>query len=75
MGKKLVLVLFFVLTNVDIYHINVRRSYYPNQFIGRIFENKLTYSVRHYSGQLMKTININQYLFSGHPREGYKDEL
>ena len=33
----------FRLTDLDIYQINVRRGYYP-LLIGKIFQNKLTYS-------------------------------
>ena len=36
----------FKLTDLNIITIHIRRSYYPNRYIGAIFENKLTASIQ-----------------------------
>jgi len=71
MGKKIIVIIsLFLLSDLDIYRINTRRTYYPNPLVARIFENKLSYTVHRFSGQLIKTLDMNHYLFSSHPREG-----
>ena len=71
MAKKIIVIIWlFLLSGLDIYRINTRRTYYPNPLIAKIFENKLGFTVHRFTGQLLKTLDVNRYLFSSHPREG-----
>jgi len=47
------------LNQEDLFFINETRSYYPNQFIGRIFENKLTKTVYNFEKYLFNRLNLN----------------
>lgn len=57
------------ITPEDIYQINTRRSYYPNQVLGRIFENKLSLFLNKYKGNFFQGLDLNYFFFANHPRE------
>lgn len=69
--KSLVLAalsLGITLSPTDIYTINTRRSYYPHP-VAPLFENKFTYRFDRLADRFFTVLDINRYLFSGHPRE------
>jgi len=53
----------------DIYQINTRRSYYPNQLLGKVFENKFTFFLDKYKENIFQGLDLNYYFFANHPRE------
>lgn len=59
----------FKLTPEDILQINTRRSYYPNQLLGKIFENKLVFYLDKYEENFFQGLDLNFYFFANHPRE------
>lgn len=59
----------FKTTAGDIQQINTRRSYYPNQLIGKIFENKPGFFLEKYKGNFFQGLDLNYYFFANHPRE------
>lgn len=56
------------LSPTEIYTINTRRSYYPSP-IAPLFENKFSYQIDKVVNNLFSLLDINRYLFAGHPRE------
>lgn len=59
----------FTITSEGIYQLNTRRSYYPNQLLGKIFENKLTFYLDKYRKNFFQGLDLNYYFFANHPRE------
>lgn len=59
----------FKVTPEDIQQINTRRSYYPSQFFGKIFENKLVFYLDRYEKNFFQGLDLNFYFFANHPRE------
>ena len=57
--KEMNLSSLYRLNQEDLFFINETRSYYPNQFIGRIFENKLTKTVYNFEKYLFNRLNLN----------------
>lgn len=53
----------------DIQQINTRRSYYPNQIVGKIFENKPGFFLDKYKENFFQGLDLNYYFFANHPRE------
>lgn len=67
----------FSLAPGELQLINQRRSYYSNQVIGKLLENKITVYVSHYVTNLSYGLDPNFYFFASHPREraGYPEYL
>jgi hypothetical protein len=59
----------FKLNDLEIYTINERRSYYPNNFLGRLLENKPVYIFSKWQKNIFESLDINNYFFASHPRE------
>jgi len=59
----------FRLSSQDIQEINTRRSYYPNQTLGKIFENKPGFFLNRYKENFFQGLDLNYYFFANHPRE------
>jgi hypothetical protein len=53
----------------EIQLLQTRRSFYSSAFLGRLFENKVTYSVNRVSQNVFELLDINRYFFASHPRE------
>lgn len=70
--KTIVLLILIWFTQTDLQMINTRRSYYPNKFIAKLYENKLWVSLDKTQEQGFRLIDPNRYLFAGHPRENAK---
>lgn len=54
---------------LETYYLNERRSFYPNQKIARVFENKATLAFYKYKKNFFNGLDINLYFFATHPRE------
>lgn len=61
--------LIFITAPEDIHQINTRRSYYTNQLLGRVFENKLFFYLDKYKRNFFQGLDLNYYFFANHPRE------
>lgn len=59
----------FKLNSEDIQQINTRRSYYSNQTLGKIFENKPGFFLDKYKENFFQGLDLNYYFFANHPRE------
>lgn len=59
----------FKLNPEDIQQINARRSYYSNQTLGKIFENKPGFFLDRYKENFFQGLDPNYYFFANHPRE------
>lgn len=55
--------------------INSKRSAYPNDFIGRLFNNKATYIFGRYKANFFALTDQNNYFFGFHPREIVRQNL
>lgn len=54
---------------LEIITINKRRGYYQNQFLAKIFENKVNRYFFNYQKNLFEGADLNYYFFGTHPRE------
>ena len=61
--------LIFDLSDLEIYTINERRSYYSRRFIGQFLENKPLYIFSKWQKNVFESLDINNYFFASHPRE------
>ena len=64
-----ILILLLSINPSELHQINTRRSYYSHPVIARLFENKAVFYFRKIEHQLFNYLDINKYLFVGHPRE------
>lgn len=59
----------FYLEELDIYNLNIRRSYYSGDLVGRFAENKPLKFLTNYKQNFFQGIDPNFYFFANHPRE------
>ena len=59
---------FLQTTDEEQYLINQRRSYYPDN-LGRLFQNKVAFSIHKIEQSIFYNLDPNLYFFAGHPRE------
>lgn len=69
-NRKIIILLLIVwFTNLDIFYLNQRRSFYSYPFLGKIFENKFVLVANKAQDFIFRFLNSNRYIFSSHPRE------
>lgn len=56
-------------SNLEIYTINQRRTYYKGSAIAKFFENKGTRFLFNYQKNFFEGLDLNYYFFGTHPRE------
>ena len=55
--------------------INTKRSLYPNDFVGRFFNNKATFVWGRFKANFFALTDPNNYFFGFHPREIVRENL
>jgi len=59
----------FKIDDLEIFYLNERRLLYPNQTVGRFFENKATRIFYRFKKNFFEGLDPNLYFFASHPRE------
>lgn len=59
----------FSFTNLETSTINLTRSFYPHQILGRGLENKGGVLLNRLGERLFESIDVNRFFFASHPRE------
>ncbi len=59
----------FLINQEEIQQINTRRSYYSNNLLGKVFENKITFIFDKWKKNLFQGLDLNYFFFANHPRE------
>ncbi len=57
------------MTAEQLFIINTRRSFYPEVFLGRLFENKVVFYLNQLQQNFFESLDISRYFFASHPRE------
>jgi len=58
------------ITTSEIAEVNLNRSRYAHYWVAKILENKGGIVATKFIDRVFKILDINRYLFAGHPREG-----